>query len=286
MTKKYLLPVIIFGTIFICLYTNILPLNIHFVGTKKLSENDIKIFVINLDRTPKRYESIATQLNNYGLSHERFSAVDGYLLDITDENGKVIKGYDLKNQVYSIEQNKHYLIGCPSENITYYSSSKPYCFSGEFGCSCSHREIWLKMIRDNIPYALILEDDAVLAGDFRAKYLTTIAHFPEDADLVYLFVAHKNKRFEPLYMNKYYKRIPTAEGMLIGTAGSYIISLRGAKILLDDSKNFSDAIDILMEKSITMKKIISYITSPLLTFCPIGIDPKDSIIHQMGRANY
>nr|WP_261763585.1 glycosyltransferase family 25 protein [Rickettsia parkeri] len=36
--------------------------------------------------------------------------------------------------------------------------------AGELGCYCNHREIWLKMVKDNIPYALIIKDDAIRLG--------------------------------------------------------------------------------------------------------------------------
>ncbi|MFV9835404.1 MAG: glycosyltransferase family 25 protein [Rickettsia aeschlimannii] len=50
-----------------------------------------------------------------------------------------------------------YTVLCPSENINYYSDSKILnhtLIAGELGCYCSHREIRLKMVKDNIPYAL------------------------------------------------------------------------------------------------------------------------------------
>ncbi|BBM91783.1 lipopolysaccharide biosynthesis protein [Rickettsia conorii subsp. heilongjiangensis] len=36
------------------------------------------------------------------------------------------------------------------------------------------------MVKDNIPDALIIEDDAILNDDFRNKFLTMLKHLPTD----------------------------------------------------------------------------------------------------------
>lgn len=43
-----------------------------------------KIYVISLDRTPKRYAHVKKQLDRFNLKHEKFSAVDGKLITVTD----------------------------------------------------------------------------------------------------------------------------------------------------------------------------------------------------------
>ncbi|MEG8230839.1 glycosyltransferase family 25 protein [Candidatus Rickettsia tasmanensis] len=131
------------------------------------------------------------------------------------------------------------------ENINYYSDSKILnhtLTAGELGCYCSHREIWLKMVKDNIPYALIIEDDAILNDDFRNKFLTMLKHLPTDWDLIYLSLSHsKNKIFYNIYNNPYLKKI--GHGGYFNTTTGYLIHLKAAQKLLEYSKNFTLEID-------------------------------------------
>ena len=143
------------------------------ISTAPLKEKDIKIFIVNLDRSTDRYNHISKQFDNNNLTYERFSAVDGYNLSITDEAGKRFTGLDVKNNPSLLSFDNIYTVLCPSENINYHPDSKILnhtLTAGELGCYCSHREIWIKMIKENIPYALIIEDDAILNDDFRNKF--------------------------------------------------------------------------------------------------------------------
>ncbi|MFV9957086.1 MAG: glycosyltransferase family 25 protein [Rickettsia conorii subsp. raoultii] len=129
------------------------------IGSAPLEEKDIKIFIVNLDRSTDRYNNISKQFDNNNLFYERFSAVDGYNLSITDAGGKRFTGLDVKNNPALLSLDNGYTVLCPSENINYYSDSKILnhtLTAGELGGYCSHREIWFKMVKDNIPYALII----------------------------------------------------------------------------------------------------------------------------------
>ncbi|WP_017442536.1 glycosyltransferase family 25 protein [Rickettsia gravesii] len=69
------------------------------IGSAPLEEKDIKIFIVNLDRSTDRYNNISKQFDNNNLFYERFSAVDGYNLSITDAEGKRFTGLDVKNNL-------------------------------------------------------------------------------------------------------------------------------------------------------------------------------------------
>ncbi|WP_337025173.1 glycosyltransferase family 25 protein [Pantoea anthophila] len=95
----------------------------------------MKIFVINLARSPERRSSIEQQLSLLNLNYEIIDAIDGSQLSYSD----IIK----ETRPLS------YAVTC-----------------GEIGCALSHINIYRKMVRENIPIALVLEDDAVL--DYRS----------------------------------------------------------------------------------------------------------------------
>ncbi|MCC8406854.1 MAG: glycosyltransferase family 25 protein [Rickettsia endosymbiont of Sceptobius lativentris] len=87
--KKYFF---IISIIIICLSLIFIFLKTYQIGSAPLEEKDIKIFIVNLDRSTDRYNNISKQFDNNNLSYERFSAVDGYNLSITDTAGKRFTG--------------------------------------------------------------------------------------------------------------------------------------------------------------------------------------------------
>ncbi|WP_239326534.1 glycosyltransferase family 25 protein [Snodgrassella gandavensis] len=96
----------------------------------------LKTFLINLDRRPDRLMFVKQQLENLGIAFERVSAVDGNCL--TDEQ-KVF----FNQQRFALE--------CKRKAV-----------NGEIGCALSHQAVWQRIVAENIPYALILEDDVQL----------------------------------------------------------------------------------------------------------------------------
>ncbi|MFQ1042825.1 glycosyltransferase family 25 protein [Gilliamella sp. CG16] len=92
----------------------------------------MKIFVINLNRSTGRRNRITNLCKNLKLDFEIFTAIDGRELDEDFIRSNV---YDYKN-----------------------------CFltRGEMGCALSHIGVYREIINRRLPYALIIEDDAVL----------------------------------------------------------------------------------------------------------------------------
>ena len=216
--------------------------------TNPISEKDIKIFLINLDHSTNRYNNINKQFIHINLPYERFRAVDGYELSIANQKGEKFTGLDLKNNSSLLSLDNNYTIVCPSEDINYYANSKILkhtLTAGEFGCYCSHREIWLKMVKENIPYVLILEDDAILGENLYKEFSTIIEYLPNDWDLVYLFLMHlPRQKFYKIYNNPYLKKIGSQRYFY--TTTGYLINLKAAIKLLKYSKSFSEPIDDLI----------------------------------------
>jgi glycosyl transferase, family 25 len=94
----------------------------------------MKVYVINLDRRPDRLGEITSQLSKLGLEFERISAVDA-------------KHVSVKNLVEWWKAR------------AYNNFKNPPV--GQIGVFHSHRIAWQKMIDQNIPQALIFEDDAL-----------------------------------------------------------------------------------------------------------------------------
>jgi GR25 family glycosyltransferase involved in LPS biosynthesis len=91
-----------------------------------------KVFVINLDESKERWNRIHQNLNTFGVPHERFSGVNGRLLD---------------------EGTKKKYVSSLCRSLT--------CTPGMIGCALSHMFLWKKIVDENIDSCIILEDDAV-----------------------------------------------------------------------------------------------------------------------------
>ena len=91
----------------------------------------MKIFIINLVSEAVRRQSITSQCQKLGLDYQVIEAVDGSRLSDSDMAEKV-RAY-------------------PECHLT----------RGEIGCALSHQKIYQTIIDNNLPYALILEDDAI-----------------------------------------------------------------------------------------------------------------------------
>ncbi len=111
----------------------------------------MKAYVINLDRNPERMQEIGSRLESLGIAYERVCAVDGAALS-EDERRRSVRGF------------------------------RWLCANGErvrgpqIGCALSHKAIYEKMIKEDIPACCILEDDAVL-GSAARKVLDEVERF-------------------------------------------------------------------------------------------------------------
>ena len=105
-----------------------------------------KIYVINLERDKVRWEKCRSQLENYGIRHERFDAINGKnippeLEDWVDPFCKTI-----------------------------------LCSKGMQGCGLSHLKILNQMVEMNLDTVLVLEDDFIWTPESTAK-IDSLKHF-------------------------------------------------------------------------------------------------------------
>lgn len=101
----------------------------------------LKIFVISLARAAKRRADISARLKTAGVEFEIVDAVDGKTLDE--------------------KEYRHRLI-----NDLYYCPQATDLSPSEIGCFLSHYNLWKRIVAEKIPFALVLEYDAVWSDDF------------------------------------------------------------------------------------------------------------------------
>lgn len=97
----------------------------------------MKAFVLNLKRRPDRRAYMEAQLRELGLEAEFVEAIDGY-----DLPASLSALYD---EALAVRRNGKALA------------------PGELGCALSHRAVYERMINEDIPLALVLEDDVALS---------------------------------------------------------------------------------------------------------------------------
>lgn len=153
-------------------------------------------YIINLKDNIDRRDAMEKQLENANLNYQFIEAVKGS--DLTDE------------------QIKSKVLNYPDCLLT----------KGEIGCALSHINIYQKMVDENIEYALILEDDAIVPKNLEKTINEIIQQDIKHNKNVYLLsevISYiENKKLHSNIYSAYHA---------CGAHG-YLINLKAAKNLL------------------------------------------------------
>ena len=122
----------------------------------------MRAFLINLDRNPERLAFMDEQLKRLGVDYERVPAVDGRALSPEER----ARGFS---------------------RVRSFIAAKKRLSDAEVGVAMSHVACCRRVLAEEEPYALVLEDDVVLADGFPAA-LKRVESFlsPGRAQLVLL----------------------------------------------------------------------------------------------------
>lgn len=168
----------------------------------------MRIFLINLDRSPERLAFMTTQLAALGLSAERLSAVDGATIDL---------------QPYA------------TSGLT----------KGEIGCFLSHRDAWQRLVASDNDLALVLEDDVRLSADL-PRVLETAAKLDRGNHILKLDTSGRAVLLEKRALRPSERiRLSRLHSEHTGTAG-YVISAQAAAELLSRSSTIAEPVDLFM----------------------------------------
>lgn len=175
----------------------------------------LPIIIINLDDSIQRWESLSKQVAELGLSCTRFSATLGSALSVQEKQSWYDSAANTK---------RHH------RNLT----------NGEIGCYVSHYRIWQKIVNENIPCCIVLEDDLTIDNAF-PQVVDVIQSLDTNWDMIKLYDGRPTPFFESKQLdNEFtlgnYKEVPN------GTQG-YAITLEGARKLLK-RKPFFRPVDV------------------------------------------
>ena len=115
----------------------------------------MKTYLVNLDKNKDRMEYMDAQLNRLGIQYERIPAVYGASLTKRERKERFSLFRSFCAMGYKLSP-------------------------GAIGCSLSHCSIYKKMIEENVPYALVLEDDIVI-DPFIKEIIVAVGKFVDES---------------------------------------------------------------------------------------------------------
>jgi glycosyl transferase family 25 len=164
-------------------------------------------FVINLERSPERRHYITSHLRSIGIEPTVIPAFDGKKMSMAEvtADGR----YDDEVSKRSFDRS---------------------LLLGEIGCTLSHLSIYQRMIRDNIPVALVVEDDSQFVPDARQRIEAFLKDAPADWSIIQLRFDCRN--FEPTDVPGLVRFRP--EGSLPVASTSYLVNLAAARVMAEN----------------------------------------------------
>lgn len=160
----------------------------------------MKVFLINLNKNPERLAAADSQLRRVGVDYERFPAVYGKALTVEERRRSV-------------------------RRFRGWCAMGRRLMDGEVGCALSHIGIYRRMVEENVPCAMILEDDCKLAEAFPEALRVVDGWMDSTKPQVVLLTHHQGN-------------VPNGEdGVIHEICGEmftegYAITLEGARALL------------------------------------------------------
>lgn len=171
----------------------------------------VSCYVINLPQAAGRRAAMASRLDAQGLPYRLFRAVDGRRLTAGERAAHVNDARALR-EGYALSP-------------------------GEIGCALSHLAIYRDMVNHDTPYAVVLEDDVCLAGDFARLLdpsdpagLASLFH-PEDAAVVQLTHVRRGYRLGSRPVGSGHRLVRPHGG--VWRASAYFLTLGAARRLAE-----------------------------------------------------
>jgi len=223
---------------------------------------DAEIKVISLQRSRnQRYHTIHS-LREQGLSYKIVDAVDG-LSSFPDELLTVyagekkrqrlqvtdVMGYEARSQLY-----KDYVLSTikiPNKlQLSLHERMR-------FGCYISHILLWQDMVKENLPFSVVMEDDVIVERNFAKELNRRLKSLPDRWGVLYLNGCHQKtgRIFRP--------------GLRLSHGGlctfGYVISIQAACLFLQRGALKSDKpIDHMMDEEILSGRILAFHSDPPL----------------------
>lgn len=170
-----------------------------------MNENNLCIYLINLDRAKERLNFVLPFIEGLGFPVERISAVDGRNISLEDVD------YD------------------PEE---YLRRFKMYPEPGTIGCALSHMRVWELFMQSQYDYALIFEDDVQFDPEILKTHVDFCVCNNKLWDMVFFELIHRGWPVEILKTDSDHALCTYLAN--VQHAGCYLISRKAAQRLIDN----------------------------------------------------
>lgn len=121
-------------------------------------------FVINLDRNPERWEKAVERIREAGFSNiQRIPGVDGKNPEVLEQEWK--------------KYNSPAFAAWDKEFVEH---------PGKQGCFLSHVQVWDKIISEEIPHAVVFEDDVLFHPRWKELSALYYEKTPDDYEVLYM----------------------------------------------------------------------------------------------------
>lgn len=136
---------------------------------------------------------------------------------------------------------------------------------GELGCYDSHVRVWKEVVKQNLPYALILEDDAEISLMHapRMAEISAALQNRDDWDVVILYPINHVHRADPFQTHSALRTRFLPIGHMTGLAG-YLISNEGAQKLLKKPFPIACPVDAYVPNMTKTGQLKLFMASPPL----------------------
>lgn len=161
----------------------------------------LKYYLINLDRSPDRFEFMRVQFNRLGMEVERLRAV---------------VGTDVPAWLEPEFAGPHVLT------------------DGEVGCYASHLCAAQKIVAEGLAHAVILEDDAELDDDFAKVCQAAVKNAPAEWDLIHLSAVVKRPMVGIANLSVFHDLVRYTRNP--ANTAAYVLSNAGARKMLTPMK--------------------------------------------------
>ena len=227
-----------------------------------MTPNTPRIFVINLARHAERRAFMEMQLAAQALPYEIFDAVDGFALspDFIAENYDGARARQLNQRDLSL---------------------------GEIGCALSHLAIYRKMIDENIPLALIFEDDALIGSQFPEVLERLVAQSTaSEESIVLLNHAHKYSGWSQRRIDRHHRLFPVVEAYCTHAYLLTQAAARKLRAILHPAHTVADCWNYLVEnKQVQLRAVVPYCVGHSLLAKKSVIEPNRVALEASARRN-
>jgi GR25 family glycosyltransferase involved in LPS biosynthesis len=189
------------------------------------SFNNVRIYVLNLERRPERLVKFVKQNNAEMMAYNVFNGVDGKSLQ---PNGKIQKIFETGD--YNFRR-------------------------GIVGCAYSHLKIWTEFLKGGGKYCIVLEDDVKLCKQFLQKTFHLIKAHRNEFDILYLHwnpYPHvpEKEQWEMNYAKPIAELWDTnkTKSYNMGSGAGYLLTRKAAKYLIEwiNVNGMPNAVDWVM----------------------------------------